>query len=234
MRCIDIKNYLKCIVVGFGGILPGLSGSVLLIIFDLYKDTIYALSTLTKNFKKNIKFLLPIVLGMITGVLLFSKLVDFLLNKFELPTRFTFLGLVLGTIPLFYKEVKKEGFSKKYYIYIILSIIIGLFLITNTNMNNQLNNLNILNSIILGIIVAGSSIIPGIDPTVILSSCGLYKAYVNALSNIELSVLLPMALGLILGAIPPLLLLNPFLTSFSFNSIAFLASSNSFGNITSS
>lgn len=201
MRCITIKNYLKCIVVGFGGILPGLSGSVLLIIFDLYKDTIYALSTLNKNFKKNIKFLLPIVLGMISGVLLFSKLIDFLLNKFELPTRFTFLGLVLGTIPLFYKEVKKEGFSKKYYIYIILSIIIGLFLITNTNMNNQLNNLNILNSIILGIIVAASSIIPGIDTTVILSSCGLYKAYVNSLANFNLSVLLPMILGLILGAL---------------------------------
>ena len=100
MRCIDIKNYLKCIVVGFGGILPGLSGSVLLIIFDLYKDTIYALSTLTKNFKKNIKFLLPIVLGMITGVLLFSKLVDFLLNQPSIK-----IGILYNS--LFYKALCK-------------------------------------------------------------------------------------------------------------------------------
>ena len=43
------------IIVGIGGIAPGLSGSVLLVIFGLYQKTINAIGTLFKNFKKNIK-----------------------------------------------------------------------------------------------------------------------------------------------------------------------------------
>lgn len=198
--CI-IKNYLKGIVVGFGGILPGLSGSVLLIVFGLYKEVINAFGTLNSNFKKNIKFLLPICLGMISGVLLFSKFIDFLLNEYELQTRFMFLGLVLGTLPLFYKEVKKDGFSNKYYLYILIFFVVGRIFIMSSSINSQIDNLNVFSSIILGVIVAGSSIIPGIDTTVILSSCGLYEAYVGALSGIDLIILLPMLVGLIIGLI---------------------------------
>ena len=49
-----MKNFLKGIIVGIGGIAPGLSGSVLLVIFGLYQKTIDAIGTLFKNFKKNI------------------------------------------------------------------------------------------------------------------------------------------------------------------------------------
>ena len=52
-----------------------------------------------------------------------------------MQTRFAFLGLVLGTIPLFYKEVKKHGFNNKYYIVILISAIIG---ITIFNINKEL------------------------------------------------------------------------------------------------
>ena len=100
-----MKNFLKGIIVGIGGIAPGLSGSVLLVIFGLYQKTIDAIGTLFKNFKKNILFLVPLFLGFGVGILLFSKVIDFFLSNFEMQTRFTFLGLVIGTIPLFYNEV---------------------------------------------------------------------------------------------------------------------------------
>lgn len=113
-----MKTLLKGIIVGIGGIAPGLSGSVLLVILGLYQKALNAISTLFKNFKKNIAFLIPLIIGFGIGVLIFSKVVDFFLNNFEMQTRFTFLGLVLGTIPLFFKEVKRNGFSKKIlYIY---------------------------------------------------------------------------------------------------------------------
>ena len=100
-----MKTLLKGIIVGIGGIAPGLSGSVLLVILGLYQKALNAISTLFKNFKKNIAFLIPLIIGFGIGVLIFSKVVDFFLNNFEMQTRFTFLGLVLGTIPLFFKEV---------------------------------------------------------------------------------------------------------------------------------
>jgi len=108
-------NFLKGIVVGLGGIAPGLSGSVLLILFGLYRKTLDALASLPVRFGKNIRFLLPLLAGMGTGVLLFSRLLNFLLEHHEVPTRFCFLGLILGTVPLFYREVKKQDAAGKIY-----------------------------------------------------------------------------------------------------------------------
>lgn len=197
-----MKNFLKGIIVGIGGIAPGLSGSVLLVIFGLYQKTIDAIGTLFKNFKKNILFLVPLFLGFGVGILLFSKVIDFFLSNFEMQTRFTFLGLVIGTIPLFYKEVKKEGFSNKYYAIIIISAILGIYLFTvNKGSFPQIENPNLLQSILLGVAVAASSIIPGVDSAVILSTLGLYELYVTSLANFNLGILIPAGIGLVFGAL---------------------------------
>ena len=182
-----IKHFLKGIIAGIGGIAPGLSGSVLLVIMGLYEKTIHALGTLFKQFKKNAKFLLPVALGMLLGVLLFSRVVDFLLATFETQTRFAFLGLVLGTIPLFYKQVQKKGFRNRYYFVMLISGLAGLMLF---GMNNalfpQITDPNFGQKVLLGVAVAGSSIVPGVDSAVIMSSLGLYELYVSSIANLDL------------------------------------------------
>ena len=195
-------NFLKGILVGIGGIAPGLSGSVLLVILGLYQKTITAISTIFKDFKKNLQYLIPLFAGMGVGVIIFSKIVDFLLEHVEMHTRFAFLGLVLGTIPLFYKEVKKEGFSKKYYIPILLSAVAGFALFFfNKNLFPAITNPNLFQSVLLGVAVAGSSIVPGVDSAVILSSLGLYELYVSALADFDLTILLPAGVGLGFGVL---------------------------------
>ena len=195
-------NFLKGIVVGIGGIAPGLSGSVLLVILGLYQKTINAIGTLFKDLKKNLLFLIPLFAGFGIGVILFSKVVDYLLANHEVYTRFAFLGLVLGTIPLFSKEVKKEGFSEKYYAFIGCAAICGLILFSfNKGLFPEITNPNLFQSMLLGVAVAGSSIVPGVDSAVILSSLGLYELYVSSLANFNLSVLMPAGIGLIIGAL---------------------------------
>lgn len=197
-----MKNLFKGIIVGMGGVSPGLSGSVLLVIFGLYQKTIDAIGHLFKNFKKNIVFLMPIVLGLGIGVLLFSKVIKFFLSNYEMQTRFTFLGLILGTIPLFYKQVVKEGMSRKYYILIAISAIIGVGAFTlNKNAFPQIENPSTFQSVLLGTTVAGSSIVPGVDSAVILSSLGLYELYVESLASLNLQVLIPAGIGLVAGAL---------------------------------
>lgn len=196
-----MKTLLKGIIVGIGGIAPGLSGSVLLVIFGLYQKTLNAISTLFKNFKKNITFLIPLIIGFGIGVLIFSKIVDFFLNNFEMQTRFAFLGLVLGTIPLFFKEVKKNGFSKKYYIFIVAAACVGIALFSlNSGAFPQIKNPNFLQAVLLGVAVAASSIVPGVDSAVILSTFGLYELYVSSLANLNFRVLIPAGFGLLIGA----------------------------------
>ena len=139
---------------------------------------------------------------MFSGVLMFSRVIDYCLSVYEVPTRFCFLGLILGTLPMVWREVKKEGFSPVFYGVIILSALIGTWLFTvNTNAFPQITDPTLLQCIALGIAVAATAIIPGVDPAVFLSTLGFYEMYVHALAVIELSVLLPMVVGLALGAI---------------------------------
>lgn len=197
-----LKNFLKGIVAGIGGIAPGLSGSVLLVILGIYESTVSAIGTLFKNFKKNILFLLPLILGLFCGVLIFSKVADYLLTNFECYTRYAFLGLVLGTIPLFYRQVCKQGFRKGYYGIILASAAVGFVLFNlNGNFFPTVTDPNLFQSILLGVMVAASSIVPGIDSAVILSSLGLYNLYVSALADFNLQILIPAGVGLLAGAL---------------------------------
>lgn len=197
-----MERFLKGIIVGLGGVAPGLSGSVLLIIFGLYQKTLDALGSLLTSFRKNVRFLMPLVAGMFLGVLLFSKLIDFFLNTYEMPTRFCFLGLILGTLPMVWKEVRKEGFSRKYYAVILLAAAMGTWFFTvNPNAFPQVTEPNLLQKLLLGVAVAATAIIPGVDPAVFLSTLGFYEMYVSALANVDLAILIPMVGGLAVGAV---------------------------------
>ena len=210
-----MRNFLKGIIVGIGGIAPGLSGSVLLVILGLYQKTINAIGTIFKDFKKNVAFLFPLFLGFGVGVIIFSKIVDFLLENYEMYTRFTFLGLVLGTIPLFYKEVKKEGFNKKYYIVMLISAIAGIVLFSlNKDLFPVITDPNLFQSVLLGFAVAGSSIVPGVDSAVILSTLGLYELYVGSIADFNLAILIPAAFGLGIGVLVISFLMNKLLSKF--------------------
>ncbi len=197
-----MKTVLKGIIVGIGGVSPGLSGSVLLIIFGLYQKTLDALGTFFRNIKEKARFLLPLVAGMILGVLLFSKAIDYFMTNHEMATCFCFLGLILGTLPTVWRELRKEGFAPKYYIYIALSAILGFwFFRANPDTFPQISQPNLLQSVLLGVAVAATAIIPGVDPAVFLSTLGLYRAYVSALADLNFAVLGPLAVGLALGAV---------------------------------
>lgn len=197
-----MNRFFKGIIVGLGGVAPGLSGSVLLIIFGLYRQTLDALGTLFSSFRKNIRFLAPLVAGMFAGVLLFSKAIDFFLTRYEMPTRFCFLGLILGTLPMVWQEVKKEGFSGKFFLLIALAASLGTWFFTvNPNAFPQITEPALWQCILLGVAVAATAIIPGVDPAVFLSTLGLYETYVHALAVLDLHILLPMLIGLGAGAV---------------------------------
>ncbi len=210
-----IKTLLKGIVVGLGAITPGLSGSVLLVIFGLYHRALEAISTIFKSFKKNIIFLIPLALGIGVGMLTFSKIAQYFLSNFEMQTRFTFLGLVVGTIPLFIREVTKEkrNEGKKFpigYVFLILGAAsFGLLLSYAGGVGfEKIENPNLLQSVVLGLVVAASYIIPGVDSAVILNYFGMYELWLSVadLDNLLkldffLGIALPTAVGLAIGVL---------------------------------
>ncbi len=190
-----MKKFLSGIVCGLGGVSPGLSGSVMLVIAGYYDKTIEAIGTFFKRPKDNFLFLFPLFLGIGLGVLLFGQIVSLLLDKYEMIIRLTFLGFILGTLPLFYKKVKQKDFRKKYYFIMILAFIIGGAIMFVSTRQETLDNLNFMQSVFMGIVLSASTIIPGVDSSVILSSLGLYELFIDSIATINLTILMPAMIG---------------------------------------
>lgn len=213
-----MKNFFKGIVVGLGGVAPGLSGSVLMVIFGLYQRTIECVSSIF-NFKKlkdNLTFLIPLGLGMVGGVILFSNAVNYLLNTFEVYTRFAFLGLILGTLPLLNKEVRKEGFKPIFYIVIAVCFVLGLWLLYGNSFFGTVENPSVLQSFVLGISVAGSYIVPGVDSAAILNALGMYQIWldITSIKILDLNILIPAVCGLAIGVLGISFIINKLIKHF--------------------
>ncbi len=79
-------------------ILPGLSGSYVLLIFGMYEVVIGSLSLLSEAPKEALGVLIPVGLGALAGVALLSNVLKFLLSRYSGPTHAALLGLVFGSV----------------------------------------------------------------------------------------------------------------------------------------
>ena len=176
-------NFIKGIFVGIFNIVPGLSGSALLIILGLYEKCLNKISTLFKNPKENFLFLFPIALGIIIGTYLFSKIIFICLNNYPSETYIIFTGFLLGTIPNLLKEATKKGFKKSYLIPFFITFTIGIILLLietkNTDYIVTYNSLSLIKFFSIGILLSLSTIIPGISSTILLSLFNLYHIFQN-------------------------------------------------------
>lgn len=224
-----IINFFKGLIVGIANIIPGLSGGTMAVSFGIYEkliDSISKIATLLKDFFKNIKnlknffkenkdnivklllFLVPVGLGAIVGIVAFSKLLKFLLTNYDMPTKFAFIGLILGSIPIMFKKANKEKFKKSFLIPFAFTLIIGMALaileymgIAGTTIESfDLSNISTyVLLLVYGFIAAGSMIIPGISGSFILLLLGAYNAVLGLVSELNILGLIPFAIGAILG-----------------------------------
>lgn len=81
-------------------ILPGVSGSYLLLIFGVYDVVIGSLSSsaLKEDLKGSIMILLPVGLGAVIGIALLSNALKVVLSRYSKPAHGALLGLLLGSV----------------------------------------------------------------------------------------------------------------------------------------
>lgn len=202
----NLINFFKGMIIGIANIIPGLSGGTMAVVFDLYDDLINAISTLTKKFKENMLFLIPIGLGAGVGVLGFSKLLEFLLENYNIPTNFFFMGLILGSAPLIYKKSTTKGINPKVIISFVIAllIIIAMKVVIPPSSGLELTRLTVTSFIILflsGVVAAGSMIIPGISGSFVLLLLGVYYSILGAVADLNIPILIPVALGVLVGVL---------------------------------
>lgn len=214
----NLKDFFIGILLGSGAILPGISSGVLCVIFGIYDKLINSIFGLFRNFKKNFLFLFPIVLGGFVGVFIVSNILKVLFNTYPIQTSFCFIGLILGSIPLLIKKINAEHSFKSYYlIFTVASFILGYMLVILENkysFSNEVTSFSNSFLILSGFLMSIGVIVPGVSNTLILMCLGIYSTYLNAISILNLYVLIPMGIGLLVGCIVFLIIIKILLKYF--------------------
>jgi putative membrane protein len=197
-----ILTFLKGIVIGVCNVIPGVSGGTIVVIFDIY-DQFMDITSL--NFKKMIKnwhFCLPLILGLVVGILGFSKIITILYTNLPIQTNYFFTGLIIGSIPLLFnytfknpddKEAKKSVakiFSLILCAIFGLAVIVGFSLLQkkfgdSSTMVSTLPPFSVSIAIkffIGGFLGAIAMIIPGISGSLLLLILGIYPIVIGAIS----------------------------------------------------
>ena len=201
-----LSRMLKGLVVGVANIIPGVSGGTMAVVMGIYDKLIGAVSDLRRDFKNSVIYLFPIGVGALLGILLFSYLIEYLLANFTMPTNIFFLGLILGSIPMIYRRATREKlkkvsllpFAASFAVMIVMTLLqnvtdAGSALITTLDVGSAIR------LFLSAVAAAACMIMPGISGSMIMVLLGVYTSVLTAISSFNLPVLIPVALGVLLG-----------------------------------
>ena len=202
---VFMKRLLAGVMIGIGGILPGVSGSVLAVAFGLYARILDAIATFFKDVRGNARFLFPVLLGGAAGLYGFSIILDRMMARYETPLIFLFCGLVAGSMPSLMRETKRAcgEIKRRYWSMALAGFVLSLFmlLIERESGSGAANSVGPMQAAISGAILAAGSILPGVSTSFILIRLGWYAPMMNALSSLNIALLFWAGVGaLISGA----------------------------------
>lgn len=211
-------NIVRGMVIGLANIIPGVSGGTMMVSMGIYDKLIHAVTHLFSDFKKSMKLLLPIFIGILLALALLAKLFDFLLLHYPIATNLGFCGLILGSLPAIFLQVKHKGFNASMAISfaVFFVIVIGGALFSETSgasvsLNTSLPGLFML--FVVGVISAATMVIPGVSGSMMLMLMGYYEPIINLVSDTvdnlihfnmaplghDILLAIPFGLGVILG-----------------------------------
>lgn len=132
---LQFKDYLLLFIAGFIGcfamLIPGVSGVLMLVVFNYYGLFMDALANITHfsmdNYLNVFLVLIPVGVGIVAGLWPASKLLSLMFKKFPVGSYFAILGFVIGSIPVifvnFFQEYGSNASSFKP-IQIVLGVIL--------------------------------------------------------------------------------------------------------------
>ena len=196
---------IKGLIIGATMIVPGASGGTMAMILGIYDRLISAVGSFRKNPKDNFRFLTIFSMSAGLGLFLFSTPLSWLLETYEMPTMYFFIGAVIGGIPLIEKKsgIKKVDFGVLVLLGIGAILVVMLSRIPGGIFGTEAAGdgaswILLLNA---GIVSAAALILPGISFSHFLLVLGLYDQLLNAVKMLELTFLLPLGTGVLLGII---------------------------------
>lgn len=214
--------------MGISDLIPGVSGGTIAFILGIYDELLASISGFfSRNWKQHIGFLLPLGIGMGLTLLLFSRVIEYLLKHYHGPTQFFFLGLIIGVLPFLTKQVGvKKNFKFGHY---VIVLIVGMALASmafvkplDATAITTLTSSNALGLFFAGWAGSMAMLLPGVSGSFVLLLLGLYSTAIGALSNLNLPIIAVIGAGVVVGFIVSSKVISYVLAHFTYITFAII------------
>ena len=208
---MNLKHFiiiaLKGMAMGAADLVPGISGGTVALITGIYENLIKSLNKIISVNRKlsdllailkssEFTFLLNLFIGIISGILVFSRLIEYLFNNYEILTWSFISGLIISAIILLILRIKSWDFTN--ILCIILGIILGQIIISVQNLDTT-HTIPII--FLSGFLAISAMLLPGISGSYILVLLGQYAYIITSLNDLNITVITTFISGSILGLI---------------------------------
>ena len=202
-------------ILGVANVIPGVSGGTMAVVFNIYDRLIGVITLNVKKIVGEWKFILPLVAGMGLGILLFSKAITFLFQNYPVQTNWFFIGIILGSIPMILKRMlvaSRNGTSTGTGGLPLSVVVCGLVALgvmavmtylevsdAGAPIQTELTPL-LATKLVVGLACGTiAMIIPGISGSFLMLVVGIYSTVIAAISDFNIPLLIPAAIGGVLG-----------------------------------
>ena len=189
-----MKSFFYRVLCGFclgiSVFAPGISGSIMAIIMGIYNKLLDIASNPFKNFKKNFLFLLPLGIGAIISLILFILVFSYLFETYEKAVFMLFIGLIVGNLPMVYKEARKSKF-KWYYVLgaitaLAVAFIVGIMSEGAGELQVSHGNPNLMYLALSGVLAGAACLVPGMSVSMILIVMGVYDYLITVAKALDI------------------------------------------------
>ena len=209
----NIILFLKGLAMGAANVIPGVSGGTIALITGIFERLINAIKAFDVEairllFKGKIKdlwqkvdgtFLVMVFAGIAISILSIARLFKSVMESESGTTLLMafFFGLILVSIFAVGATVKKWSIGPIIALVVGLLIAVGIALISPASENSAIWYL-----VICGVVAMCSMILPGLSGSFVLIIMGNYKlVMVDAVSDLNINILIPVAIGAVAGLI---------------------------------
>lgn len=217
-----VMDIIKGVLIGIANIIPGVSGGTMAVSLGIYDKLIASISNLLKDWKKSLKVLFPIAIGLCIGIIGFTYAIEYLLSHHTFVTCMAFVGLILGGLPVLVVSLKKElrhssiGISGVLTFLILFSIAVFLPMLNSEEeilRTFRITPVTLILLFLVGIIASATMVIPGVSGSMVMMILGYYygiietiKSFLDAVKAFDMAgilhgaaLLFPFGIGVLLG-----------------------------------
>ncbi len=106
-----IKYFIAGVCASSAMLLPGISGSFILLLFGVYSTVTYSISEIVRFNFEALPVILMVGMGIVVGFLIASKVITYLLKHYTYLTYAAILGLVIGSLFSVFPGLPNQGLT---------------------------------------------------------------------------------------------------------------------------